>query len=219
MQPKRISRQMLKRLPLYLEYLKSLPEDVCNISATAIARALDLGEVQVRKDLARVSGGGKRKTGHNRHRLIADIVVFLDFARPTGAIVVGAGKLGQALLDYGNFDKSGLDIMAGFDILPDVKVSQKGKPIYPMDMLGAFCEENEIQIGILAVPSENAQQVCDQLVACGIRAIWNFVPVNLSVPRDVLLYSENLAASAATLRLQMKSMSQSGPEKLPEFED
>ncbi len=205
MKPTKVSKQLLKRLPLYLNHLKSLPENSENISATAIAKALDLGDVQVRKDLARVSDGGRRRTGRDREQLIKDIESFLDFATTTDAIIVGAGKLGQALLDYGGFEKTGMNLIAGFDVRPKSAYSERGKPIYPVTQLESFCSSNNIRIGIIAVPEENAQEVCDLLVSCGIRAIWNFAPVYLNVPNHVVVQSENLAVSLTALRMQLKN--------------
>lgn len=202
----KVSQTLLKRLPLYLTYLKSLPNDVTSISATAIARALDLGDVQVRKDLAKVSDGGRRRTGHFRKRLVRDIEEFLDFASATGSIVVGAGKLGQALLDYTGFEESGLNILAGFDIAPMGQQTDSGKPLYPMSQLESFCRNYDVQVGILTVPAEEAQEVCDLLTACGVRAIWNFAPVHLKAPPHVLIQNENLAVSLSTLRIQMMAM-------------
>ena len=205
MEPEKFSRTLLKRLPLYLNYLKSIPESCTNVSATTIARGLGLGDVQVRKDLAKVSDVGRRRTGRSREQLILDIEKYLDFATETGTIVVGAGKLGQALLDYGGFAESGLNVKAGFDIHPAAKQSASVKPIYPMNRLESFCRNYNIRIGIIAVPKEQAQQVCDSLVACGIQAIWNFAPVHLKVPDYVLVQSENLASSLTALRLQLKN--------------
>lgn len=205
MEPNKISRKLLKRLPTYLNYLKSLPEQAENISATAIARALGLGEVQVRKDLAKVSHAGRKRTGRSREQLIQDIEAFLDYATETGTIIVGAGKLGQALLDYNGFEDSGLNVMAGFDIHPTTGYSDSGKPIYTMNRLESFCKHYDVRIGILAVPAENAQIVCDSMVSCGIKAIWNFAPVHLSVPEHVTVQSENLAVSLASLCMKLKS--------------
>jgi redox-sensing transcriptional repressor len=215
MKPKKISKQLLKRLPIYLAYLKSLPEDSMNISATVIAKALDMGDVQVRKDLARVSDGGRCKTGHPRKKLIQDIEDFLDFAIPAQAIIVGVGKLGQALLDFGGFDGSGLDVVAGFDVCPKASLSQTGKPIYPMIRLKSYCADSKVRVGIITVPGDSAQQVCDYMVSCGIRAIWNFAPVQLNAPDHVIIQSENLASSASTLRLQLMKLDASGqPDQL-----
>lgn len=205
MKPKKISKQLLKRLPLYLDYLKSIPENSENTSATAIAKALDLGDVQVRKDLARVSDSGRRKTGRDREQLIKDIEAFLDFATTTDAIIVGAGKLGRALLDYQGFEKAGMNLIAGFDTKPEPDCSESGKPVYPMTQLEVFCKNNDIRIGIIAVPDTHAQEVCDSLVDCGIRAIWNFAPVHLIVPEHIVIQSENLAVSLTALRVQLKN--------------
>ena len=204
MEPKPVSRKLLKRLPVYLNYLKNLPEDSPNVSATTMARALELGDVQVRKDLAKISTG-RRRTGRNRHQLMQDIEEYLNFAEETGTIVVGAGKLGRALLDYAGFEEAGFNVMAGFDIEPSIDISEGGKPIYPFNRLEHFCRHYDVHIGVIAVPAESAQEVCDSLVANGVRAIWNFAPVRLQVPEYVIVQSENLAVSLTSLRVQMKN--------------
>ena len=206
MEPKPVSRKLLKRLPVYLNYLKNLPEDSSNVSATAMARALNLGDVQVRKDLAKISTG-RRRTGRNRQQLVRDIEAYLNFTEETGTIVVGAGKLGRALLDYSGFEKAGFNVMAGFDVEPSMDISEGGKPIYPLRRLEYFCKHYDVHIGIMAVPEESAQSVCDILVANGIRAIWNFAPVPLQVPEDVAVQNENLAVSLNALRARMKNQS------------
>lgn len=204
MEPVKISRTLLKRLPIYLNYLKTMPGQDCNVSATAIANALGLGHVQVRKDLAKISIEGRRRTGRSRDQLIRDIEKYLDFTSATTTIVVGGGPLGQALLDYTGFAHSGLNVMACFDPNPAVKRSGAGKPIYSMNRLASFCKCYDVRIGIIAVPAESAQEVCDHLVACGVKAIWNFAPVHLRVPDSVVVQSENLAASFAALCMRLK---------------
>lgn len=211
MEPNPVSKKLLKRLPVYLNHLKTLPENLENVSATAIANALGLGDVQVRKDLAKVSHKGRRRTGRSREQLIRDIEEYLDVASTTGTIIVGAGKLGQALLDYGGFEESGLSILAGFDLNPPAEKSETGKPIYPMTRLEAFCRHYDVHIGVITVPAESAQKVCDTLVSCGIRAIWNFAPVHLKVPDHVVVQSENLAVSLTSLRLQIQPREGSSP--------
>ena len=204
MEPEKYSRTLLKRLPLYLNHLKSLPDDCANVSATSIAKSLGLGDVQVRKDLAKVSAEGRRRIGRSRDQLIQDIEHYLNFAAYTGSIIVGAGKLGQALLDYTGFEENGLHVMAAFDLEPVQEFSSSGKPIYPMNRLESFCRHYDVRIGIISVPAESAQSVCDALVACGIRAIWNFAPVHLNAPPHVLIQSENLSVSLASIRIQMR---------------
>ena len=200
-----VSKKLLKRLPVYLHYIKTLPEHTENISATRMAKDLGLGDVMVRKDLAKVSNGGRRKLGYVREDLIVDIEKFLDFNSTTDAIVIGAGKLGQALLDYCGFEASGLHIVAGFDLHTSKKYTNGGKPIYPMTKLAQFCEDNQVAIAVITVPAERAQDVCDELVDCGIRAIWNFAPVHLNVPERIVVQSENLAVSLTALRMQLKN--------------
>lgn len=203
MERKDVSKSVLKRLPVYLSYLRGLPENgTPYISATALANALGMGEVQVRKDLALVSDGGRPKIGYFRESLIEDINQFLGYDNTTDAILVGAGKLGQALLGYGGFDAYGLNILAAFDVNP---ANSEGKPILPMEVLESFCRTNQILMGIITVPAEYAQQVCDRLIACGIKAIWNFASVHLDVPANILVQNENMATSLAVLSMHLQA--------------
>lgn len=201
MAAKEISKSTVKRLPIYLSYLKNLPEDgPAHISATALAAALSMGEVQVRKDLALISDGGRPKIGYLRESLIRDLEDFLGYSNTNDAVLVGAGKLGRALLGYGGFAEYGLNIVAAFDS-DDVLIgtSKSGKPIMHMSRLDEFCRKHKILIGVITVPSEFAQGVCDRMIANGIKAIWNFAPIHLDVPEDILVQSENMAASLALL--------------------
>lgn len=201
MAAKEISKSTVKRLPIYLSYLKNLPEDApAHISATALAAALSMGEVQVRKDLALISDGGRPKIGYLREGLIRDLEDFLGYSNTNDAILVGAGKLGRALLGYSGFAEYGLNIVAAFDS-DDVLIgtSKSGKPIMHMSRLDDFCRKHKILIGVITVPSEYAQDVCDRMIANGIKAIWNFAPKHLDVPDGILVQSENMAASLALL--------------------
>jgi len=203
MERKDVSKSVLKRLPVYLSYLRSLPENgTPYISATALANALGMGEVQVRKDLALVSDGGRPKIGYFRESLIEDISQFLGYDNTTDAILVGAGKLGQALLGYGGFEAYGLNILAAFDVNP--ASTETRKPILPMEELDAFCRANQILMGIITVPAQCAQQVCDQMISCGIKAIWNFAPIHLDVPDNILVQHENMATSLAVLSMHLQ---------------
>ena len=206
MQRKEISKSVLKRLPGYLSYLKSIPEGMGPyISATALANALNMGEVQVRKDLAMVSDGGRPKVGYLRESLIEDISQFLGYDNTTDAILVGAGKLGQALLGYSGFQAYGLNILAAFDADPAVAKTQEGKPIYTMEQMESFCSTRNVLMGIITVPDVHAQQVCDQLIHCGIKAIWNFAPTHLDVPEGILVQNQNMATSLAVLSMHLQA--------------
>ena len=203
-----ISKHTLQRLPMYLSYIKGLPEDAPkNISATTIAEALQLNDVQVRKDLASVSSSGKPKVGYNVKDLIAELEAFLGYNDIDNAVIVGAGSLGKALLDYSGFKAYGLNIIAAFDLCEEPTEFQ-GKTVFPIAQLESFCRKVNIHIGIITVPASSAQEICDLLVNSGIRAIWNFAPVHLVVPDGILVQNENMASSLALLsnhlREQMK---------------
>ena len=132
-----VSKSVLKRLPVYLTYLRSLGDDAPeNISATVLASALNMGEVQVRKDLALVSDGGRPKVGYRRRALAEDIERFLGYDNTNDAVLIGAGKLGRALLGYTGFSEYGLNIVAAFDANPaQVGVEENGKPVLPLSAL------------------------------------------------------------------------------------
>ena len=203
---KKISKSVLKRLPGYHAYLKSVQNsDSPYISATAIANALNMGEVQVRKDLAMVSDGGRPKVGYIREHLIEDIEQFLGYDNTTDAILVGAGRLGQALLGYSGFEEYGLNILAAFDIRPDTKSKDSGKPILPLDQMVPFCREHKILMGIITVPTEFAQEACDRMIQAGIKAIWTFAPTHLDVPDHVMVHNENMANSLAILSMHLQA--------------
>lgn len=198
---KELSKSVLRRLPGYLEYLKALPEDAPpNISATSLANALGMGDVQVRKDLAMASDGGRPKIGYNRRMLIRDIEQALGYDNTNEAVLVGAGRLGRALLGYSGFAEYGVNILCGFDIDDRlIGVTETGKVIRPISDLDGFCAERKVLMGIITVPAEQAQAICDKMISCGIRAIWNFAPIHLDVPAGVLVQNENMATSLAVL--------------------
>lgn len=202
-----IAKATLGRLPQYLQYLKSLPLAYGHtISATAIARNLSLGEVQVRKDLALVSGAGKPKVGYETTQLITDLEHWLGYDRLTNAVLIGAGKLGRALLDYDGFEEFGIRIVAGFDCNENVfQTDQSGKNIFPIGELGAYCTKHQVKLGVITVGLGSAQDVCDKLVESGITAIWNFAPCALKVPSGIHLKQENLALSLAYLNYQISN--------------
>lgn len=201
MQMNSVSILTVQRLPVYLQYLKRLSDEgVPTVSATVIAEALGLNDVQVRKDLASVSKGGRPKVGYVTAELIHDIELFLGYHNTNRAILVGVGNLGRALMSYDGFAQYGLHIEAGFDLSPDTIGRRiKDKPILPMEEMADFCRERNIRMAILTVPSEQAQAVCEQLLAHGIQAIWSFASTHLQVPAGVLVRYENMATSLAIL--------------------
>ena len=205
MERSNVTKATLGRLPQYLQFLNGLPPgQYDHISATTIAKMLSLGEVQVRKDLAAVSGLGKPKVGYRTSELITDLEDALGCKKLTPAILVGAGKLGRALLDYNGFEEYGVQITAAFDCNEQVlRMNKTSKEILPISSLKKYCTENGIRIGIITVGSGSAQDVCDQMLEAGITAIWNFAPCQLKVLDNVLVKQENLALSLAHLNSQI----------------
>lgn len=204
MKSKNIYKKLLVRLPIYLNYLKSLPDSVEYVSATKIGEEVGLGDVLVRKELAKVSSGGKRRVGYLRGQLIVDIEKYLDSNCVINAIVVGVGNLGTALLNYSGFQDAGVNVLAGFDLNTKKPAAKTEKKIYSMDLLDTFCEENDVRIGIISTPASEAQMVCEKFINNDIDIIWNFAPVNLLAPEGITVKNENLTASLMTLRMHMK---------------
>lgn len=199
-----VSKAALGRLPIYLVFLKELPLGrVPYISATTIAKELKLGEVLVRKDLAAVSGAGKPRLGYVTEELIKKLEEYLGCNRLRFAVLVGAGKLGKALLQYEGFEQYGIRICAAFDLNQEVINLGSKVEILPMNQFERFCQQQSIKLGIITVGEESAQAVCDQMVKSGITAIWNFAPCKLHVPAGILLQNENLALSLAYLNNQL----------------
>ena len=199
-----ISRSVLQRLPLYLNTLRQLPPETATISATALAARLDLGDVQVRKDLASICGGGRPRTGYRVPALRTALENALGFNDKNHAVIVGAGKLGLALLEYQGFSDYGLDILAAFDTDPAKTALHLSRPVLPMDELESFCHANNVCIGVVTAPASQAQSICDRLSQCGIRAVWNFAPTHLTAEPDMLIQNENMAASLALLRQHLR---------------
>lgn len=202
-----IPLQTYKRLPQYYTYIKVLMEKgEERLSAPAIAQALQLNEVQVRKDLAAVSReGGKPRMGFLVEELYESIRENLGYNNVTDAILVGAGYLGRALLNYKGFSESGLKIVAAFDVNESL-IGQVvvGKKIMHIREMQSIVPRLRTQIGILAVPANEAQPVCDLMLSSGIRAVWNFAPVHLEAPKQIIVHNENLAASFAALSRKLE---------------
>lgn len=206
---KSVPTATLSRLPIYYRYLINLQK--CgkrSISSAKISSDMNLSAVQVRKDLACVSSiAGRPKTGFDVNELIKDIALFLGYDNTTDAIIVGVGQLGRTLLSYAGFENYGLNIVAGFDVNKKIIGSKvNGKLIMPIEKLKNFAERINVHIGIITVPHQEAQKVCDELVEAGIKAIWNFAPTHICVPEGVVIKDEDIASSLAILSGQLKDL-------------
>lgn len=198
-----ISIAMMNRLPLYLDYLMMLEsKGIETISATTLARDMGLGEVLVRKELSVISGNGKPRIGYKTSSLIKDFDTFLHVNKKTKAVIVGAGKLGRALLGYKKFNKFGVDVLAAFDNDID-KIDNK--KIFSINKLPNFIKDNKVEIGIITVPVENAQDVYNLLVENNIKGVWNFAPISLKKIPGIIVKQQNLALSLAHLNIMLKN--------------
>lgn len=202
-----VTTQALHRMPYYIQQLRILKEQqVETVSAPKIAELLNLNEVQVRKDFASVyTAKGKPKTGFPVSDLLDKMEELLNYNNSDEAVIVGTGPLAQAIMAHEGFQNYGMKIIAAFEFNNSLNESEiNGIKILPTDKISNLCRRLKIHIGIITVPAKQAQTVCDQLVAGGILAIWNFAPVHLSVPEHVLVRNENLEASLALITNHVK---------------
>ncbi len=197
-----VSKATIGRMPAYLRYLKEKQlQGERIISSTAIAEDLRLSAVQVRKDLSVIgSVAGKPKLGFGIGELIEGINRFLGYDNVTDAVLVGAGGLGSALLGYSGFKNYGLNIVAAFDSDPALIGKEVGGvKVFDASQISRLVRRLNVRIGIITVPKAAAQQVADELVGGGVRAIWNFAAAHLILPENIAVKNEDMAASLAIL--------------------
>ena len=203
---KKIPEPSLRRLPFYHSALKNLR---CMgyefVSCTHISKEVDLLPIQIRKDLNYTGVKGYPKKGYKLEELVKAIELYLGWDNLQEAFLVGVGNLGRALLSYHGFENLGFKIIAGFD--SSVKrfgQEINGIKVLPMNELEGLIRRMEIEVGIITTPWETAQDVADCMIKSGIKAIWNFAPIKLKVPEDILVLDENLASSLAVLTHSLK---------------
>lgn len=189
------------RLPVYLRVLSSLAEDaVPTVSSDDLAASCGVSPAKLRKDLSHLGSYGTRGVGYDVDYLTYQIARALGMTQPWAVVIVGAGKLGQALLAYRGFAARGFDIVGVVD--SDPKVVGRvigGHVVSPLTDLGSLVSTTGAQIGVIATPGEAAQAVGERLVAAGIRSILNFAPVVLSLPVDVEVRKVDLATELQIL--------------------
>ncbi|MBS6600135.1 MAG: redox-sensing transcriptional repressor Rex [Clostridium sp.] len=198
---KNISMAVIKRLPKYHRYLQELMKnDVDRISSKELGEKIGFTASQIRQDLNCFGDFGQQGYGYNVRELYNQIVSILGLDQNYKTIMVGAGNIGQAIANYTSFVRLGIELVGIFDVNPkvigtkirDIKIDAESN-------LREYLKSNSIDIGIICVPKINAQRVCDELVAGGIKGIWNFAPVDLIVPNDVNVENVHLSESLSTL--------------------
>lgn len=208
----KIPKPTVKRLSLYLRELEARAEaGVQTISSKQLGTALGLTDAQVRKDLACFGQFGHPGIGYSVEELTGQLRRILGTDRNWNACVVGAGKIGRAVMGYQRFRRKGFEIVAVFDNNPEVVGSMAdGHRIRPMKDLRKLVREREIRIGIIAVPADGAQEVADRLIDAGITGILNFAPVRLDVHDAVAVNDVDFSVSLEQLAFQV-SLGLTGP--------
>lgn len=207
-QPKIAKRPSIRRLPQYLSLLRQMRSvGRPNVSSAHLACDMGLEAIVVRKDLGITGIEGRPRIGYEVDALIKAIEEFLGWNDTSSAFLVGAGHLGSALLGYGGFADHGLDIVAAFDTDPGrVGTMVHGKAVFGMDRLAELRARMQVHLGILCVPASAAQAVAELMVDAGIRGIWNFTPVKLKTPDDVVTHQEDLASGLAVLSVALSQL-------------
>ena len=171
-----------------------------SVSSTSISKQINVDASQVAKDLSYVKIAGRTRVGYKIDTLIEVLEDFLGFTRIHKAYLFGVGNLGGALLQDSGLSQFGLEIVGAFDINPNLVGTEiNGIPVYHTDEFEKVMSADRVNIGMLTVPINIAQEITDRMVAGGIKAVWNFAPAPLRAPKDVVLKTEDLAASLAML--------------------
>lgn len=182
-----IPEVVINRLPVYARALAQLAEaGETVVSSQTLGEALDVTPAQIRKDLSYFGRFGKQGRGYNVPSLLAKLREILGLDRRWRVCIVGVGRLGQAIVEYGGFEPQGFSIVGAFDSDPNLVDKTVGKVhIRPAEELQSFLTSTRVDIGIVSVPARAAQDVVDKLVDGGIRAILNYAPISAHVPAGV----------------------------------
>ncbi|WP_392486238.1 redox-sensing transcriptional repressor Rex [Haloimpatiens sp. FM7315] len=202
-----ISMAVIKRLPKYHRYLRELIEiEVDRISSKELSEKIGFTASQIRQDLNNFGDFGQQGYGYNVKELYKEISGILGLNKVYSIIVVGAGNIGQAIANYSYFNKIGFSLRGIFDRNPKlIGLKINDVEVFDIDFLEEFLEKNSIDIGVICVPKESAQGVCDVLVANKVKGIWNFAPVDLQIKdqEDTVLENVHLSESLLTLTCLM----------------
>ena len=200
MADKNISMAVIRRLPKYHRYLSDLlDKDVQRISSKELSDIIGFTASQIRQDLNNFGGFGQQGYGYNVEALHREIGNILGLNKVYNAVLIGAGNLGQAIANYAGFRKAGFRIKALFDANPRmIGLKIRDFEVLDSENIETFVQEKNIDIAILCIPKNGAQDVVDRLVNAGIKGIWNFAPIDLEVPNGVIVENVNLTESLFT---------------------
>jgi len=196
-----IPEPTLRRLPWYLAFLKlEADRGESFVSSTQISRAINVSASQIAKDLSLVNVSGKTRVGYDVLELVAVLEAFLGFKNAHKAFLFGVGSLGGALLHDRGLTQYGMEIVAGFDVNPAIIGTEiNGLPVYHVNDFAIKQAEMGVSIGILTVPVDQAQNAADKMVEGGIRAIWNFTPFRIRLPKNIVVQNTSIYAHLAVM--------------------
>ena len=207
MESKNISPAVIKRLPRYYRYLGDLLNSgIDRISSKELSERMQVTASQIRQDLNNFGGFGQQGYGYNVEYLYNEIAKILGLDKDYNLIIVGAGNLGTAITNYTDFAKRGFYVKQVFDIKPELIGKKIGDiEILGMDSLPDYIKNNQVDIAAITVPKEMATETAAKLVKCGIKAIWNFAPVDLRLPKDVIVETIHLSDTLMRLSYSLKN--------------
>ena len=197
----KVPEPTLRRLPWYLSNIKLMKEKGEQyVSSTQISKEINIDASQIAKDLSYVNISGRTRVGYNIDALIEVLESFLGFTNMHKAFLFGVRSLGAALLRDSGLHHFGLEIVAAFDVNPElVGKDLNGIPIFHSDDFEAKMKEYDVNIGVLTVPINIAQEITDKMVDGGIKAVWNFTPFRIRVPENIVVQNTSLYAHLAVM--------------------
>lgn len=201
MKTEKISEAVVRRLPIYLRYLKELQmRNVQTVSSQDLGQKLDLNPAQIRKDLAYFGEFGKKGIGYDVSYLIERIRQILKLDQDLNVALVGAGNLGRALCNYNGYTKEKMKIVAVFDSSPEkIGTRINHLVVQPMSELSQTIKDLNIRIGIITVPASEAQNVANEFIASGVEAILNFAPAIIKVPPNIRVHNADFTTDLQSL--------------------
>ncbi|HPF35303.1 MAG TPA: redox-sensing transcriptional repressor Rex [Candidatus Krumholzibacteria bacterium] len=202
----RVPDATIMRLPLYLDKLMLLQQaGVKEVSSRQLATSLDIKASQLRHDFHYFGGFSKPGRPYQVDLLVPALEEIIGISEPVPLIIVGAGHLGQALANYGNFERQGFPTRGIFDVDSKLVGTEiRGIPIRPLSEVEQFVRDEGIRLAVLTLPVHAAQEVADRLVAAGIQGFWNFTPTDIKAPKPVVIRNERLAVGLMCLSFKTK---------------
>ena len=195
----------IRRLPWYLSYVRMLDNlHVEYVSSTQISKELNVQSSQIAKDLSFLNIRGKTRIGYEVSRLVTELEDFLGFNKHHDAVVIGTGSLGTALMQDRGLENYGLNIVAGFDVRPEVIGTRIGHlPVYAINDLASWQRKHKVSIAILTVSVDHAQEAASLAIDSGMTALWNFTPYRIKAPHDVIIANTSIYAHLAIIYNRM----------------